>query len=62
MQPADPHAHLSQITTLWSMVNEAHGLDAEAANAARQRLLRRYGGAVKRYLLGALRDPEAADE
>jgi RNA polymerase sigma-70 factor (ECF subfamily) len=44
------------------MVNDAHGLDAEAAKVARERLLRRYGGAVKRYLLGALRDPETADE
>jgi RNA polymerase sigma-70 factor (ECF subfamily) len=62
MQPADPNPQLSQIVTLWSMVHVAHGLDAEAATAARQRLLSRYGGAVKRYLLGALRDPEAADE
>jgi RNA polymerase sigma factor (sigma-70 family) len=62
MQPANPNSHLSQITTLWSVVNEAHGPDAEAASAAREQLLRRYGGAVKRYLLGALRDTEAADE
>jgi RNA polymerase sigma-70 factor (ECF subfamily) len=62
MQPADPDPKLSQIVTLWSMVHVAHGLDAEAATAARQKLLSRYGGAVKRYLLGALRDPEAADE
>jgi RNA polymerase sigma-70 factor (ECF subfamily) len=62
MLPADPNPHLSQITTLWSVVHEAHGRDAEAATAARQRLLRRYGGAVNRYLLGALRDPEVADE
>ena len=30
--------------------------------AARRRLLERYGGAARRYLLGALREPEAADE
>jgi RNA polymerase sigma-70 factor (ECF subfamily) len=62
MQSADPPPHLSQITTLWSMVNEARGSDAEAANTARQGLLRRYGGAVRRYLLGALRDPEVAED
>jgi RNA polymerase sigma-70 factor (ECF subfamily) len=60
MQPPDPR--LSQIATLWSVVGQAHGPEAEAAAAARQQLLHRYGGAVKRYLLGALRDPEAADE
>ncbi len=54
--------HLSQIATLWTMVDQAHGHDAEAVTSARQRLLERYGGAVKRYLQGALRDPEAADE
>lgn len=62
MQPVDPNQHLSQIPTLWSMVDQAHGHDAVAVTAARQQLLRRYGGAVKRYLLGALRDVEAAEE
>ncbi len=62
MQPTGPVPHLSQITTLWTMVNEARSPDAAAANEARQQLLRRYGGAVKRYLLGALRDAEAADD
>jgi len=62
MEPVDPSPHLSQITTLWSKVYDAHGVDAQAANVARQQLLRRYGGAIKRYLLGALRDPETADE
>jgi RNA polymerase sigma factor (sigma-70 family) len=62
MLPSNSEQRLSQIKTLWSMVEQAHGPDAEAATAARQRLLQRYGGAVKRYLLGALRDPEAAEE
>ncbi len=62
MELSDPNHRLSQITTLWTMVDQAHGLDAAAVTSARQRLLERYGGAVKKYLLGALRDPEAADE
>jgi DNA-directed RNA polymerase specialized sigma24 family protein len=62
MEPTDPNQHLSQILTLWTVVDQAHGQDAEAVTAARQRLLQRYGGAVKKYLLGALRDPELADE
>jgi RNA polymerase sigma-70 factor (ECF subfamily) len=62
MRPNDPHQHLSQIATLWTLVDQAHGAEAEAVRAARQRLLERYGGAVSKYLLGALRDPEAAHE
>jgi RNA polymerase sigma-70 factor (ECF subfamily) len=62
VEPADPHPHLSQIATLWSVVGRANDPEAEAAAAARQQLLRRYGGAVKRYLLGALRDADTADE
>jgi RNA polymerase sigma-70 factor (ECF subfamily) len=62
MAATDPEDHLSQIATLWSVVEQAHGPEAEAVTAARQRLLQRYGGAVKRYLLGVVRDPEAADE
>jgi RNA polymerase sigma-70 factor (ECF subfamily) len=48
--------------TLWSVVDQANSPEAKAATEARQQLLRRYGGSVKRYLLGALRDAEAADE
>jgi RNA polymerase sigma-70 factor (ECF subfamily) len=58
----EPDQRLSQIGTLWSIVNRAGGPDDEDVTAARQRLLQRYGGAVKRYLLGALRDAEVADE
>jgi RNA polymerase sigma-70 factor (ECF subfamily) len=54
--------HLSRISTLWTEVLRAHADPADAAAAARGRLLERYGGAVSRYLLGAVRDPDAADE
>jgi RNA polymerase sigma-70 factor (ECF subfamily) len=50
------------MTTLWSLVCEAHQGPEEAMRAARQRLLERYGGAARRYLLGALHDPHAADD
>src|SRR5262249_5736972 len=62
MPSNSPDPHLSQIPTLWSTVEKAHGQDAAEVTAARQRLLDRYGGAVQRYLLGALRDAEAAEE
>jgi RNA polymerase sigma-70 factor (ECF subfamily) len=58
----DTNQHLSQIGTLWTIVNRAGGQDNQEVTAARQGLLQRYGGAVRRYLLGALRDAEAADE
>jgi RNA polymerase sigma-70 factor (ECF subfamily) len=53
---------LNNISTHWSVVRQAHtGTREEVASAQRQ-LLERYGGAVRRYLLGMLRDPDAADD
>jgi RNA polymerase sigma-70 factor (ECF subfamily) len=53
---------LDRISTLWSVVCQAQGGMPQEAAAANQLLLLRYGTAIRRYLLGALRDPEAADE
>lgn len=53
---------LCSIATLWGIVREAHGGDAEAARAAQAQLLTRYGGAIRRYLMACVRDPEAAEE
>lgn len=57
----DEDLHLSRILTAWSMVRRAHG-DHTAVHAAQRSLLDRYGGAVRRYALAALRDEDAADE
>ena len=57
----DEDPHLSQIQTLWSVVELAHG-DDTAMQSAQQKMLDRYGGAVRRYALAALRDEDAADE
>jgi len=62
MDRPDPHQHLSQISTLWSVVCAAHAGPDEVMMSARQRLLEQYGGAVHRYLLGALRNQDAAEE
>jgi RNA polymerase sigma-70 factor (ECF subfamily) len=62
MDQGDHDTRLNQIVTLWSKVREAHTDTGEAARAARRALLDRYDGAIRRYLLGALRDPDAADE
>lgn len=53
--------HISRIPTAWTMVREAHG-DHTQVQLAQQQLLDRYGGAIKRYALSALRDEDAADE
>jgi RNA polymerase sigma-70 factor (ECF subfamily) len=53
---------LSGIETLWSLVGEAHHDTGADVRAAQRQLLERYGGAVRRYLLGALRDADAADD
>src|SRR5438067_4881452 len=54
--------HLSQISTQWTMLLRAHATPADRALAAQHALLERYGGAVGRYLLGAVRDPDLAQE
>lgn len=51
---------LSRISTQWSLVFQAHG--ADSGQAAIQTLMLRYTGAVYRYLLGALRDEDAAQD
>jgi RNA polymerase sigma factor (sigma-70 family) len=57
----DDDLHISRIATAWSMVRDAHG-DHTAVQSAQQRLLSRYGEAVRRYALSALRNEDAADE
>jgi RNA polymerase sigma factor (sigma-70 family) len=57
----DDDSHLSRIQTAWSMVRRAHG-DHTAVQSAQQTLLDRYGGAVRRYALAALRDEDGADD
>jgi RNA polymerase sigma factor (sigma-70 family) len=56
------NSRLSRITTIWTLL-DAKRRPPEAKEAdAQQALIRRYQRAVYRYLLGALRDPDAADE
>ena len=53
---------LGEIDTHWSLWQLAHQGTLGQARAARERLLERYGGAVRRYLRGAVRQPEASAE
>jgi RNA polymerase sigma-70 factor (ECF subfamily) len=66
MMQGDAFDHrLSEISTLWTEFRRAHGepsgRDPEREEAQVQ-VLRRYSPAIYRYLLGALHDPDAADE
>jgi RNA polymerase sigma-70 factor (ECF subfamily) len=53
---------LSQISTAWTLITHAHGGLTDADTVALAALVERYQAAVYRYLLGALRDPDAAEE
>jgi RNA polymerase sigma-70 factor (ECF subfamily) len=57
-----PRSHLNRISTPWTLVRLAHEGSGPAAADAQRLLLQRYWGAAYRYLLGALRDEEAALE
>src|SRR5260370_19257788 len=62
MDAQEMHHRLSRISTQWSLVFQAHTHEADAHQAALQALLERYQRAGYRYLLGAVRDPDVADE
>jgi RNA polymerase sigma-70 factor (ECF subfamily) len=53
---------LSQIATPWADLDQAHDSLLPALDAARRRLLLRYSPAVYSYLIGAVRDPDIADD
>jgi RNA polymerase sigma-70 factor (ECF subfamily) len=62
MDENEAQRRLSNITTLWTMVLRGHQDSGDEAAAARRQVLERYLVPVYRYLLGALRDADAADE
>jgi len=62
MNDREPNDRLSQMTTCWSLVFQAHQGAPDERALARQMLMQRYCGVVYRYLLGALRDVDAAQE
>jgi RNA polymerase sigma-70 factor (ECF subfamily) len=59
-QDWDPR--LSQLSTEWTLVFQAQKGTPEEVGEAQVELMGRYAGAVHRYLLGALRDPESVAE
>jgi len=62
MEPQTSSHRLNSIATLWSVVFRANEGTGEASRAAQLKILDRYSGAIRRYLLGCLRDEDAAQE
>jgi RNA polymerase sigma-70 factor (ECF subfamily) len=62
MGPNSENERLSQITTAWEEVRDACGRQGAVDKGAQVAVMNRYHRAVYRYLLGALRDAEAAEE
>ncbi len=62
MNSRDSDRRLSRISTLWSLVSLAQHEGGDESRAAQQKLLERYGPAIRVYLLGAARDAEAAED
>ncbi len=55
--------HISRISTIWTLVRQAHAsADGELRESAQEELLERYSGAIYRYLLKLEGNVEAADE
>ena len=62
LKPEELNVPLGQISTIWTMVSRAHGGPWLAEAEAQKRFMEHYYGAVYRYFLTALRDPDAAQE
>lgn len=61
-EPSLLQDRLSAIVTRWTMLKQAHSPADGQSRQAQEALLHRYGGAIRRYLLGCVRQPELADE
>ena len=55
-------SRISRIETMWTLVHDAHAQGEAQLAQAQEALLQRYTGAIYRYLVAVLRDPNAADE
>jgi RNA polymerase sigma-70 factor (ECF subfamily) len=62
MDPSGGDANLSRITTMWTLVRQAHRGQGETAVPAQRQILDRYGGAVRRYLQAAVGNSDAAND
>ncbi len=60
MEAGDSKAKLSELLTQTTLLYQAQNGTPEQADAAKQQLMLRYSGAVHRYLLKVVGDPEVA--
>ncbi len=62
MELVESDPRLSEMSTQWAIVIQAHSGVSDDAQRAITQLMLRYSGAVHRYLLKALKNPDLADE
>jgi RNA polymerase sigma factor (sigma-70 family) len=62
MEHVEPEPRLSQMSTHWTAVIEAHSGTPDQINPAVSELMCRYSGAVYRYFLKAVKNPGEAEE
>jgi len=62
MDEADLNSRLSRISTVWRLLEDVQGPGPSRVENAQVALIERYQGAAYRYLLGAVRDPDVADD
>jgi RNA polymerase sigma factor (sigma-70 family) len=62
VEKVDAEPRLMDMSTQWTLVFRIKDGSPEEANRAAAQLMDRYSGAVHRYLLKALKDPDAAQE
>jgi RNA polymerase sigma-70 factor (ECF subfamily) len=62
MEQENHGGRLSQMATPWEDLDQAHAGMPPALGAAQRRLLQHYSSAVYSYLIGAVRDPDVADD
>jgi RNA polymerase sigma-70 factor (ECF subfamily) len=62
MDEAGLNSRLSRISTIWRLLDDAQASRQTRVRDARTALFERYQGAAYRYLLGAVRNPDAADD
>jgi RNA polymerase sigma-70 factor (ECF subfamily) len=62
VEKVEAEPRLAELSTQWNLVFESRTGTPEQVSLAMSRLMCRYAGAVHRYLLKALKDPDAAEE
>ena len=62
MDPESEPSRITEISTAWTLLFQAHEGPQEQVREARRQILLRYSRPVHRYLLAATRDEHAADE